>query len=152
MNISTGGGTMEDVQRVYDAVMPINKQLCILHCTSGYPCEYEELNLRVIDTLKQHPERFDEMAQRFSQCPSKDEGGSLGWVSRGQTVSELDAGIVYVTDVAATPGVDGIELTGGTEYPIALLTRDSTDAEAFVHFVLSTEGRAILAGHGFELP
>ncbi|USZ48243.1 peptidylprolyl isomerase [Halomonas sp. DN3] len=44
----------------------------------------------LIETLKQHPKRFDEMAQRFSQCPSKDEGGSLGWVTRGQTVSELD--------------------------------------------------------------
>ncbi|WP_315857926.1 MULTISPECIES: peptidylprolyl isomerase [unclassified Halomonas] len=44
----------------------------------------------LIKTLRQRPERFTELAQRHSQCPSKDQGGSLGWVARGQTVSELD--------------------------------------------------------------
>lgn len=48
--VSTGGGTMEDVQRVYDEIMPINSQLCILQCTAGYPAAFEELNLRVIET------------------------------------------------------------------------------------------------------
>jgi N-acetylneuraminate synthase/sialic acid synthase len=32
--LSTGGGTMEDVNRAYDAIMPINPQLC-LRCTRG---------------------------------------------------------------------------------------------------------------------
>ncbi len=53
--LSTGGGTMEDVNRAYDAVMPINQQLCILQCTAGYPAAFEELNLRVITTFR---ERF----------------------------------------------------------------------------------------------
>ncbi len=53
--LSTGGGTMEDVLRAYDAVMPINPQLCILQCTAGYPAAFEELNLRVITTFR---ERF----------------------------------------------------------------------------------------------
>lgn len=55
MIMSTGGGTMEDVNRAYDAIMPINPQLCILQCTAGYPAEFEELNLRVITTYR---ERF----------------------------------------------------------------------------------------------
>jgi sialic acid synthase len=55
MILSTGGGTMEDVNRAYDAVMPINQQLCILQCTAGYPAEFNELNLRVISTFR---ERF----------------------------------------------------------------------------------------------
>lgn len=55
MIMSTGGGTMEDVNRAYDAVMPINQQLCILQCTAGYPAAFEELNLRVISTFR---ERF----------------------------------------------------------------------------------------------
>ena len=50
--VSTGGGSMEDVQRVYDAVMPINPQLCIMQCTASYPCEFELLNLRVIETFR----------------------------------------------------------------------------------------------------
>ena len=55
MILSTGGGTMEDVNRAYDAIMPINQQLCILQCTAGYPAEFDELNLRVITTFR---ERF----------------------------------------------------------------------------------------------
>jgi N-acetylneuraminate synthase/sialic acid synthase len=51
--LSTGGGTMEDVNRAYDAIMPINPQLCILQCTAGYPAEFDELNLRVITTFRE---------------------------------------------------------------------------------------------------
>jgi sialic acid synthase len=53
MIISTGGGKLEDIQRVYDTVMPLNPQLCILQCTAAYPCEFEEINLRVIETFRQ---------------------------------------------------------------------------------------------------
>jgi N-acetylneuraminate synthase/sialic acid synthase len=52
MVISTGGGTMEDVQRAYDAVMPINPNFCLLQCTANYPVEPEDMNLRVISTLR----------------------------------------------------------------------------------------------------
>jgi len=55
MIVSTGGGTMEDVNRAYDAVMPINSQLCVLQCTAGYPAAFDELNLRVITSYR---ERF----------------------------------------------------------------------------------------------
>ncbi len=55
MILSTGGGTMEDVRRAHDAIMPINPQLCILQCTAGYPAAFEELNLQVITTFR---ERF----------------------------------------------------------------------------------------------
>ncbi|GAB4428662.1 MAG: N-acetylneuraminate synthase [Chloroflexi bacterium OHK40] len=57
MIISTGGGLMEDIQRAYDAVRPINHQLAFLHCTATYPTVPEEMNLRVITTLR---ERFPE--------------------------------------------------------------------------------------------
>lgn len=53
MIVSTGGGTMEDVQRAYDAIMPINPQLCILQCTASYPAEPQDLNLRVITTYRE---------------------------------------------------------------------------------------------------
>lgn len=55
MIISTGGAAMADIQRAYDAIMPINPQLAILQCTSGYPAAFEELNLKVIQTFQ---ERF----------------------------------------------------------------------------------------------
>jgi len=55
MIVSTGGATMTDVKNAYDAIMPINQQLCLLQCTAGYPAEFSELNLRVITTYR---ERF----------------------------------------------------------------------------------------------
>ena len=52
MLVSTGGSTLEDVQRAYDAIMPINQNLCLLQCTAAYPATHEELNLRVIETYR----------------------------------------------------------------------------------------------------
>jgi sialic acid synthase len=52
MIVSTGGGAMEDVERAYEAIMPINTELCILQCTSMYPCPPEAMNLSVIKTFR----------------------------------------------------------------------------------------------------
>src|SRR5258705_1135875 len=51
--VSTGGAVIEDVQRAYDTIMPINQQLAILQCTAGYPAAFEELDLRVIGTYRE---------------------------------------------------------------------------------------------------
>jgi sialic acid synthase len=50
--ISTGGGTLDDVRRAYDAVRPLNRQVAILQCTASYPAAFEELDLRVIETYR----------------------------------------------------------------------------------------------------
>jgi len=72
---------------------------------------------------------------------------------------ELDAGIVYVTDVLSTAGgVEGIDIPEEdnviANYPIAaLLNAPNPDAAAvFVKFVLSDEGQAILNDFGFPSP
>jgi len=52
MVISTGGARLEDVERAYDAVMPLNDQVAILQCTAGYPAAFGELDLRVIATYR----------------------------------------------------------------------------------------------------
>lgn len=52
MLVSTGGSSLEDVQRAHDAILPINDQVCFLQCTSSYPAEAEDMNLRVIQTYK----------------------------------------------------------------------------------------------------
>jgi len=52
MFISTGAATMDEIQIAYDTVLKHHDQLCILHCTAGYPAEYDTLNLRMIPTLK----------------------------------------------------------------------------------------------------
>jgi sialic acid synthase len=53
MLLSSGGATMDDVDRAVEAVRPLNEQLCILQCTAAYPCETEDLNLQVITTLRE---------------------------------------------------------------------------------------------------
>ncbi len=71
-------------------------------------------------------------------------------------LGEADAGLVYLTDVAAAAGaVDGVPIAGAelaaSDYPIAALAGAGHPAvaRAFIAFVLSPEGQAILAGHGF---
>ena len=67
MIVSTGGATFEDAQRAYDTIMPINPNLCIMQCTSGYPPPYEQLNLRVIETFM---EAFPDIVIGFSSHDS----------------------------------------------------------------------------------
>lgn len=75
----------------------------------------------------------------------------------GKVISgEADAGLVYVTDVAAAgTKVTGIALPESVRvvntYPIAALTdSDERDtAEAFIDFVAGVDGQAILAAAGF---
>jgi peptidyl-prolyl cis-trans isomerase C len=44
----------------------------------------------VIDLLKQRPDRFAELAEELSACPSSKQGGSLGQLTRGSTVPEIE--------------------------------------------------------------
>lgn len=68
---------------------------------------------------------------------------------------ELDAGLVYATDLAAADGVVGIELAhdlpARTSYPIAVVAGSAQPdtAQAFVDFVAGPSGQAILAQRGF---
>jgi N-acetylneuraminate synthase/sialic acid synthase len=50
--VSTGGATMDDIARAHDAIAPINSQISFLQCTAAYPASPEELNLKVITTLR----------------------------------------------------------------------------------------------------
>jgi sialic acid synthase len=51
--LSTGGCRLEDVREAYQALASVNPQVAVLQCTSGYPSEYDELNLRVITTFRE---------------------------------------------------------------------------------------------------
>jgi N-acetylneuraminate synthase/sialic acid synthase len=63
MLLSTGGATTADIDRAVEAIRPLNEQLCIMQCTAAYPCETEDLNLRVITTLR---ERFPDFVVGLS--------------------------------------------------------------------------------------
>lgn len=65
--LSTGGGTIEDVERAVETILPLNSQLCVMQCTASYPCDVEELNLRVIETYRQ---RFPDLVVGLSDHQS----------------------------------------------------------------------------------
>jgi molybdate transport system substrate-binding protein len=75
------------------------------------------------------------------------------------TLGEVDAGVVYVTDVrAAGVKVKGIEIPAdvnvSTKYPIATLTKapNEATAQAFTDYVLSADGTSVLSAAGFAKP
>jgi sialic acid synthase len=67
MFVSTGGGTMDDVERAVDTILPLNAQLCVMQCTASYPCEVEELNLGVVESYR---ERFPDLVIGLSDHQS----------------------------------------------------------------------------------
>lgn len=74
-------------------------------------------------------------------------------------LGEADAGLVYVTDVmAAAHSVTGVPIADASSvinrYPIAAMTTGTNPlaAAAFVEFVLSAQGQAVLAKYGFGAP
>jgi len=52
--------------------------------------EARELANNLLTQIKEQPHLFSDFAARHSQCPSKEQGGSLGQISKGQTVPEFE--------------------------------------------------------------
>jgi len=50
--LSTGMASMEEVEEAVKIIEKHNKELILLHCTSTYPSEFEELDLRGMNVLK----------------------------------------------------------------------------------------------------
>ena len=72
-------------------------------------------------------------------------------------LGEVDAGIVYESDVMASDDVSGVSIPDDVNvvasYPIALVGSGSGDAaRAFYELVLSKRGSDILERHGFDAP
>lgn len=73
------------------------------------------------------------------------------------SLGEADAGVVYVTDVAAADGtIEGVAVPAqenvAVTYPIATLGDATTEADAFIDLVLSPGGQRILREAGFLAP
>ncbi len=65
--LSTGGGSLGDVERAVETILALNDQLCVLQCTAAYPCAVDELNLQVIGTYR---ERFPDLVVGLSDHQS----------------------------------------------------------------------------------
>ncbi|HET9135946.1 MAG TPA: N-acetylneuraminate synthase family protein [Candidatus Kapabacteria bacterium] len=103
--ISTGMSTMEEIEMAVSSIGTNN--LLIAHATSTYPCPLNELNLRMIPTLK----------EKYPECPIGYSGHETGLaptvaaVSMGATFVErhitLDRAM-WGTDQAASVEVGGL--------------------------------------------
>jgi molybdate transport system substrate-binding protein len=136
LEIAVAVGNPGDVQGLHDFARP---ELALALCAVEVPCGAASADLldhagviASIDTFEQ------------------DVRAVLTKIQLG----ELDAGLVYATEVrAAGETVERIELadTPINDYPIMTLT-ESDAAAAFVRFVLSPRGQDILAEAGFGAP
>ena len=51
--LSTGMSTLSDVEKAYNTLLESGaKEVALLHCTTNYPCPYNEVNLLAMQTLK----------------------------------------------------------------------------------------------------
>lgn len=51
--MSTGMSTLADVEKAYNTLMESGAmEVVLLHCTTNYPCPYNEVNLQAMQTLK----------------------------------------------------------------------------------------------------
>jgi molybdate transport system substrate-binding protein len=89
------------------------------------------------------------------------EEANVRFVSQKVALGEVDAGIVYQTDVATTRKIGAINTIPipkafniKARYPIAVLntTRNTELTQSFVRFVLSETGQNLLADQGFSSP
>lgn len=63
----------------------------LFQVTPGAPLELLRATAEaVLEELQQHPARFGELAAEYSNCSSGKVGGSLGQLSRGQSVPEFE--------------------------------------------------------------
>ena len=115
--------------------------------------------LQMLDQLANDPAFGADFKKRFlANVVSREE--NVKSVLTKVRLGEADAGVVYVTDVTADAAKDVSSLNVPdrfnqiARYPIAVVARTSRPdlAEKFEDFVLSKDGRDILAGYNFLPP
>ncbi|MFQ3790224.1 peptidylprolyl isomerase [Halomonas sp. A29] len=119
----------------------------------------------LIEELQSIPERFTEFAMRHSACPSKSEGGELGWLAPGQTVAELDRALQHLPEglhdrpLASRYGWHLVSIdqrSGGQRLPfeqvaerVRYTLREQATRRALRHYLLALE--AEIGVEGIEL-
>jgi molybdate transport system substrate-binding protein len=113
-------------------------------CAPQVPCGAAAIKVLAVAKIVPKPDTLEQDVKAALQKVASD---------------EVDAALVYKTDVlAAGDQVDGIEFAEAQEvsntYPIATLknSKNPALADAFVDYVLSPEGKAVLAEAGFAKP
>ena len=114
--LSTGMGTAEEVDHAIGVIKDAgNKQLCLLHCISIYPCDYTKVNLRNINWLK---EEYQDCIIGFSDHSIGIEMATAA-VALGARVIEkhftLDKSVIGMDNQMATEPEDMKRLVDGCQ-------------------------------------
>ncbi|MBK6289434.1 MAG: peptidylprolyl isomerase [Gammaproteobacteria bacterium] len=72
----------------------------------------------LIADIRNHPQRFADLAARHSSCPSRESGGELGWLENGQTTPEFERQVLQL-------GVGLCELPVESRYGLHVVRVDS---------------------------
>jgi molybdate transport system substrate-binding protein len=141
LQIAVAPGNPKAIASFADLAEP---ELKVVVCAKGVPCGDAELKVEAATAIDVQP---------VSEEP--DVKSTLSKVQSG----DADAGLVYVTDVAAAKGaVEGVNFPEAaqaiTNYPIAVV-KDSKNAglaEEFQTLVTGELGRKALQAAGFQVP
>lgn len=139
--IIVGAGNPQGIRGVADLADP---SMIVVTCAPQVPCGRYAQQIFANASVSVTPKSLEENVRAV--------------VSK-VTLGEADAGIVYVTDVmSAGDTAEGVEIPADVnvvaEYPIAVTNEAPNPgaAQAFIDFVLSDGGQAILASYGFAAP
>ncbi len=113
MECPTPEPSEEECQRYYKANARRFRSPDIVHArhilfalTPGVSLsKLRERSEQVRRDLARHPDRFDALARSLSNCPSGKVGGSLGQLSRGETVEEFDKALFGTSQIGLLPGL-----------------------------------------------
>jgi molybdate transport system substrate-binding protein len=141
LEIAVPPGNPRHIASLSDVVKPDVK---LALCALSVPCGAAATKVFAATALTPHPATLQQ-----------DVAAVLTTVELG----EVDAGLVYVTDVlAAGAKVEGVPFPEAAKavntYPIAVVNtgHNHTAAQAFVDFVLSPEAQQVLRDAGFQQP
>ncbi len=73
----------------------------------------------IVEQLKEDPAQFDSLVKAHSACPSKEVGGQLGQLSKGQTVPEFERQVF-----SCEPGLVGQPISSRYGYHIVMVDRN----------------------------
>jgi peptidyl-prolyl cis-trans isomerase C len=123
--------------------------------------------IAALAVLREQPERFSELAQTLSACPSGQQGGNLGQITAGQTTPEFERALTGLAPGAIAPepvatryGFHIVRLDRkheGRELPFELVAdriadylNESVRRQATAQYIARLAGMATI--EGVELP
>ena len=118
-----------------------NKDLIWIQCDHQVPCGAAADKALAVDGVTAQPKSLE-----------PDVNSVLNKLLAG----EVDAAIVYLTDVFANSNLKSLEfsnkVSAGTSYSIGTSSTASSAAQDFVAFVLAQSGQDVLIAAGFDAP